>query len=71
MPKKEDGVWSAFSLAGTIGLNMAATVAVGLFIGRFADNYLGSAPWFTIVGIVLGMLAGLWSTYKKIVSNKG
>lgn len=71
MPKKEDGVWSAFSLAGTIGLNMAATVAVGLFIGHFADNYLGSAPWFTIVGIVLGMLAGLWSTYKKIVSNKG
>ncbi len=71
MPKKEDGVWSAFSIAGTIGLNMAATVAVGLFIGRFADNYLGSAPWLTIVGIVLGMLAGLWSTYKKIVSNKG
>lgn len=67
MPKKQDGMWSALSMAGTIGLNMAATVAVGLFLGRWADNYLNSFPWFTVSGIVLGMVAGLWSTYKKII----
>lgn len=71
MPKKDDGVWPALSMAGTIGLNMAATVAVGLFLGRLVDNYFGVTPWFTVLGIVVGMLAGLWSTYKKIVNNKG
>jgi ATP synthase protein I len=67
VPGKNDGLWSAFSLAGSIGLNMVATVAVGLVFGRWADNYLNSFPWFTISGIVLGMAAGLWSTYKRIV----
>ncbi|SMC38291.1 AtpZ/AtpI family protein [Sporomusa malonica] len=69
MPGKNDGLWSAFSLAGSIGLNMAAAVAVGLFLGRWADSYLNSFPWFTVSGIVLGMAAGLWGTYKRIVKN--
>ncbi|WP_371372254.1 AtpZ/AtpI family protein [Sporomusa aerivorans] len=67
MPEKRNGVWSALSLAGTIGLNMAATVAVGLFLGRWTDNYFATSPWFTVSGIIAGMIAGLWSTYKKIV----
>lgn len=67
MPGKQDGVWSAVSLAGTIGLHMVATVAVGLLLGRWADEYLSTSPWCTVAGIVLGMVAGLWSTYKKIV----
>jgi ATP synthase protein I len=67
MAGKNNELWSAFGLAGSIGLNMAAAVAVGLFLGRSADSLLGSSPWFTVGGIVLGMVAGLWGTYKKIV----
>ncbi|HWR44373.1 AtpZ/AtpI family protein [Sporomusa sp.] len=67
MPGKNNGLWSAFSLAGSIGLNMAASVAVGLFLGRWADSFFSSSPWFTVAGIVFGMAAGLWGTYKKIV----
>lgn len=66
MPK-QDGIWSALSLAGTIGLNMAAMVAVGLFFGKWADRYFNTFPWFTVSGIVVGMGGGLWSTYKKII----
>ncbi|WP_425058651.1 hypothetical protein SCACP_33080 [Sporomusa carbonis] len=67
MPGKDKGVWSAFGLAGSIGLNMVANIAVGLFLGRWADSRLDSSPWATVAGIVLGMVAGLWATYKKIV----
>ncbi|CVK20018.1 AtpZ/AtpI family protein [Sporomusa sphaeroides] len=67
MPKKQDGMWAALSLVGTIGLNMAAMVAVGLFCGKWADKYFNTFPWFTVSGIVFGMAGGLWSTYKKIV----
>lgn len=67
MPKKTDNVWSAVNLAGTIGLTMVSTIAVGLMLGRWADGYFATSPWCTIAGIVAGMAAGLWSTYKKIV----
>ncbi len=67
MPGKNDGLWSAFGLAGSIGLNMVASVAVGLFLGRLADRFWEASPWFTVGGIVLGMIAGLWGTYKRIV----
>lgn len=67
MPKKQHDMWSALNLAGTIGLTMATMVAVGLFSGKWADNYFNTFPWFTVSGIVLGMGGGLWSTYKKIV----
>jgi ATP synthase protein I len=56
----------AFSLVGTIGISMVAAVAVGLFGGRALDNWLNTSPWFTIAGIVLGMISGLWATYKRV-----
>ena len=69
MAGKPNGTWSALGVAGNIGLTTVATVAVGLFLGRWADNYCGIFPWFTVSGIVLGMLAGLWATYKKIIKS--
>lgn len=67
MPEKPGGTWSALSAATNIGFTMVSTVAVGLFGGRWLDNYFSFSPWCTVIGIVLGMLAGLWSVYKKIV----
>jgi len=65
--KKNNQLSGAFSLVGTIGLSMAATIVVGLFAGRAIDKWLNTFPWCTIIGIVLGMLAGLWSTYKRVM----
>lgn len=65
-PDDKRQVFAAFSLVGTIGISMVATVAVGLFLGRWLDGVLGSGPWATVAGIVLGMAAGLWATYKRV-----
>lgn len=69
--KNEDKrpLFAAIGMVSTIGLNMVATVAVGLFLGRAVDNWLQSSPWATVAGIVLGMIAGLWATYKKIMQG--
>lgn len=70
MSKEENRqMLKAFTLAGTIGLNMAATIAVGLFGGKWLDEYFNTAPFATVSGIVLGMLAGLWSAYKRIMDK--
>jgi ATP synthase protein I len=57
----------AFSIAASTGLSMVATVAVGLFLGRWLDAELGTAPWLTGIGIILGMFAGLWGVYKRLL----
>ncbi|MEN6412129.1 MAG: AtpZ/AtpI family protein [Veillonellales bacterium] len=62
-------LFEAFSLVGIIGLNMVASVVVGLFIGRLIDNWLDGGFGATIAGIVLGMFAGLWSAYKRILNK--
>jgi len=58
---------AAFALIGSVGITMAAAVGVGIYLGRLADNWLGTGPWFTIAGIVLGMASGIWSTYKRVM----
>lgn len=66
--KKQDKqqLLDAFSLVGTIGISMVACVAVGLFGGRAIDNWLDTSPWATVAGIALGMISGLWATYKRV-----
>ncbi|MEG6585121.1 AtpZ/AtpI family protein [Dendrosporobacter sp. 1207_IL3150] len=68
--KRNNQLQTAFSIAASIGLNMVATLAVGVILGKLLDNWLDTNPWLTVIGIVTGMLAGLWSTYKKIMSSQ-
>lgn len=62
-------LWNAVGMVSSLGLHMVASIAVGLFLGRFADDRLGTAPWGAIWGIVLGMLAGVWTVYKKVTGK--
>jgi ATP synthase protein I len=58
---------TAFGMVGNVGITMVAAAAVGLFGGRFIDDKLGSSPWFTIIGILSGLISGMWSAYKQVV----
>lgn len=68
--KDREQLYAAISMVGSMGLSMVAAIAVGLFLGRMCDNWLASYPWGAIGGIVLGMLAGIWSIYKRAMENK-
>lgn len=58
-------LFNAISIVGNISFNMVATLVVGIFLGRQLDNWLGSGPWGTVGGIVLGMISGLWATFRR------
>lgn len=62
-------IWTALATAGTVGFYLVAACAVGVIGGRITDTWLGIAPWGTVVGIVLGMIAGFWGVYKRICNN--
>lgn len=57
---------SAFSLASIISFQLAGAVLVGYFLGRYLDGLLGTAPWLMVVGILLGVAAGVSGTIRVV-----
>ena len=74
MNKKEEE-YSAFAkyykevgpYLGT-GIQLAATVVLMFFIGRWIDSAAGTDPAFTLVFAVLGIAAGLYNFIKTVMS---
>jgi len=47
-----------------LGIEMAATLAVGVGIGWFLDRWLDTTPWLLIVFLFLGIGAGLSNAFR-------
>jgi F0F1-type ATP synthase assembly protein I len=56
--------WKGVGRYGTVGLELALSVLVGLFGGQWLDRHLHTAPWLTIVGTVYGIAAGVRGLYR-------
>lgn len=65
-PEAEDGGKSTALRSGT---ELIAGVAVGGFIGYYADDWLGTRPALTIFGIFLGMAGGVMNIYRAVSSE--
>jgi F0F1-type ATP synthase assembly protein I len=55
-----------------LGLQLAATVLLGVFAGEWLDRRLGTTAVFTILGAFLGLGGTLWSLIRSLNrDNKG
>jgi F0F1-type ATP synthase assembly protein I len=45
---------------GALGFEFAGAVLAGIFVGRYADSYLGTSPWLMALGAVGGMAAAIY-----------
>ena len=59
----------AFARVGALGIELAASTVIGLFGGRWLDGKLGTEPWLSIVGLILGVVAGFRSLYQTAKSE--
>jgi len=50
----------------TLGLEMGLAVAVGVGIGYYLDKWLGTRPWFLIIFLFFGIVAGFRSLYRAL-----
>ncbi len=50
-----------------VGLAFAASIALFLVVGMWADKRFGTEPWLMIAGVVVGASAGFWSMYRQLV----
>ncbi|MHB1049147.1 MAG: AtpZ/AtpI family protein [Bacteroidota bacterium] len=56
----------------TLGAQLAVTVLVFFFIGKFADEYFETTPWLMIAAIFIGAAGGLIKFFRTVIdlSNK-
>jgi F0F1-type ATP synthase assembly protein I len=48
---------------GTVGLELLISIALGYYMGRWADGKLGT-HWLALVGFLLGCYAGFRSLFR-------
>lgn len=51
----------------TLGIQLAVTVVVFFFIGKYADGYFGTTPWLMIAGIAAGSIGGMIKFFKTVI----
>jgi ATP synthase protein I len=42
----------------SIGIQVGLTVGLGMIAGVYLDRWLGTGPWLTILGLVVGVISG-------------
>lgn len=62
------GLGTAGKYAG-IGIQFGASIVLFLYIGRWVDQKLGTAPIFLILGVFIGATAAFYSIYKRLMRD--
>ncbi len=65
------GSASAWGRAMRISSDLLAGLFVGCLLGVGLDHWLGTQPWFLLVGIALGFAAGLRNMMRTLNQDSG
>jgi ATP synthase protein I len=52
----------------SIGVALVLATVIGLGAGYYADRWLGTSPWLTLVGLGLGIAAGFVTLFRSVRS---
>ena len=66
MKDQPDEFRKGLSFALRIGVELVSTLIVGGGLGYLADGYFGTSPVLIVVGLFLGMSAGLLNVYRTV-----
>ncbi len=50
-----------------LGIQLAATIVICFFIGRWLDDVFSTTPWLMVLGALLGAGAGLYNFLKTVI----
>lgn len=59
--KSTDNPAKMMGLMGTLGIEIAAFIIGGVYLGRYLDHRFGTDPVWLIIGIFGGMIVGIAS----------
>ena len=58
--------FQAMALMSAILSQLVGSVLIGIFFGRWLDNQIGTAPLFLILGLLLGLAAGVYAMLRLV-----
>ncbi|HEU4368650.1 MAG TPA: AtpZ/AtpI family protein [Methylomirabilota bacterium] len=65
-PTGEQSAWKALGELSTIGLALVIATVIGLAGGYYLDRWLGTSPWLTLIGLLLGIAAGFVNLFRSV-----
>jgi len=67
--RKDPSMLAALGMASGIGLQLGASVLVGLGLGLLLDRFFRTSPWFLLIGLILGILSGGYSVVRMVLKE--
>lgn len=58
----------AGAVAG-VGIQFAVSILLFLYVGQWLDRRFGWTPWGTLVGVLVGAVAGFTSLYRRLMAE--
>jgi len=58
MKKEHIYIIKELTYYGSIGFSLSFAIFIGLGIGIYIDSFYKTSPWFTIIFLCLGIIAG-------------
>jgi len=58
--------WRPLMTLAGVGLTFVLATAGATVGGYFLDRWLGTTPWFTLIGIVVGIAAGFRDLFRSL-----
>lgn len=68
--KYDGSIWEGFAVPGQVVVYILGGAAVGFLIGHFIDDRLQSSPIATLIGLLLGLAAGIYGIVRLVSSLK-
>jgi ATP synthase protein I len=65
-PPGEKSAWTALAELSSIGIAMVLATVIGLAGGYYVDRWLGTKPWFLLVGLGFGITAGFVMFFRSV-----
>ncbi|WP_416828097.1 AtpZ/AtpI family protein [Ectobacillus polymachus] len=63
---KNKNPMKAYALMTGVLSSLVGPILVGIFGGKWMDSYFGTLPLFLIIGLLLGMTAGVYAMTRLI-----
>jgi ATP synthase protein I len=62
----EPSAWRSLGMLATVGLTFVVATAGATVGGYFVDRWLGTSPWFTLIGLAVGIAAGFRDLVRSV-----
>src|SRR5437868_7021239 len=66
--------FQALAVASQFGITLAVSVVLGFFAGQWLDGHLNTGVIFTLIGVLLGLVASVLNTvrlYRALLQKAG